>query len=82
MDAYYSTTSNIKRQKCLDACRTCALLWLRKGGNQLTQKLLKVAIENQRWDVAAHALVLGMVKAKIDANEKKKRSSPRKSKRP
>ena len=48
----------------------------------MAEKLLKAAIENQRWDVAAHALVLGMVKTKIDGNERKKRGSPRKSKRP
>ena len=39
-------------------------------------RLLKVAIENQRWDVAAHALIIGIVKAKQDmiSNGKKKRS--------
>jgi hypothetical protein len=45
-------------------------------------KLLKVAIENQRWDVAAHALVIGMVKAKqataqMTSNAKKKPSKTR-----
>ncbi len=45
-------------------------------------KLLKVAIENQRWDVAAHALVIGMVKAKQNtaqttSNAKKKPSKAR-----
>ncbi len=40
-------------------------------------KLLKTAIENQRWDVAAHALVIGMVQAKQkgDSNGKKRRST-------
>ncbi len=42
-------------------------------------KLLKAAIENQRWDVAAHALVIGMVKAKRreNSNGKKRRSVSR-----
>jgi hypothetical protein len=43
-------------------------------------KLLKVAIENQRWDLAAHVLVLAMVQTKVNGGQKK-RSSPRKSKR-
>lgn len=42
-------------------------------------KLLKAAIENQRWDAAAHVLVIGMVKAKRGENcdGKKKRSTSR-----
>lgn len=47
-------------------------------------KLLKVAIENQRWDVAAHALVIGMVKAKQNTTQKsngKKKPSKARSKR-
>ena len=45
-------------------------------------KLLKAAIENQRWDVAAHALVLGMVKAKRKENgDGKKRRSVSRPKR-
>ena len=40
-------------------------------------KLLKAAIENQRWDIAAHALVVGMVQAKRKegGNDKKRRSA-------
>ena len=45
-------------------------------------KLLKAAIENQRWDVAAHALVIGMVKAKRRENgDGKKRRSVSRPKR-
>ena len=33
-------------------------------------KLLKIAIENQRWDIAAHALVWGLVK--VEEKEKEK----------
>ena len=45
-------------------------------------KVLKAAIENQRWDVAAHALVIGMLKAKQStaqtaSNDKKKPSKAR-----
>ena len=36
-------------------------------------KVLKAAIENQRWEVAAHALVLGMVKVKREDGKKKTR---------
>ena len=43
-------------------------------------KLLKTAIENRRWDIAAHALVVGMVQAKQkeSGNERKKRSARKK----
>jgi len=41
-------------------------------------KLLKAAIENQRWEVAAHALVLGMVKAKQEEKNGKKKQGRRK----
>lgn len=44
------------------------------------QKLLKYAIENQRWDVVAHALVLGMVIQKVNDGQKKRRPT-RQSKR-
>jgi len=45
-------------------------------------KVLKAAIENQRWDVAAHVLVIGMLKAKQGtaqktSNDKKKPSKAR-----
>jgi len=36
-------------------------------------KVLKHALETQNYDLAAHALVYGMVKAKIDQNGKKRR---------
>jgi|GEM_PF-1963437 len=47
-------------------------------------KVLRVAIESQQYDLAAHALVFGMVKAKVQENQKngKKGSTPRESKRP
>jgi hypothetical protein len=45
-------------------------------------KLLKVAIENQRWDVAAHALVVGMIKAKRgEKNNGKKKQAVNQRKR-
>ncbi len=37
-------------------------------------KLLKVAIENRHWDLAAHALVLVAVRTRIKENNGKKRS--------
>ena len=44
-------------------------------------KVLKTAIENQRWDIAAHALVVGMVQAKQKEDKSvKKRRSTRKPK--
>jgi len=47
-------------------------------------KILRVALESQRYDLAAHAIVFGMVKAKVQENQKngKKGSTPRESKRP
>ena len=36
-------------------------------------KLLKYALENQHYDLAAHVLVYGLVKAKIKENGKKRR---------
>ena len=36
-------------------------------------KLLKYALENNRMDLAAHVLVYGLVKAKIEENGKKRR---------
>jgi hypothetical protein len=36
-------------------------------------KLLKYALQNQHYDLAAHALVYGLVKAKIKENGKKRR---------
>ena len=48
-------------------------------------KVLKAAIENQRWDVAAHALVIGMLRAKQStaktASNGKKKPSKARSKR-
>ena len=43
-------------------------------------KLLKAAIENRRWDIAAHALVVGMVRVKQEEQKEgsdggKKRST-------
>jgi len=51
---------------------------------EVLMKLLKVAIENQRWDVAAHALVISMVKAKQNTTQTsngKRKPSRAKSKR-
>jgi len=47
-------------------------------------KVLRVALESQDYDLAAHAIVYGMVKAKVQENNKngKKGSTPRESKRP
>jgi len=42
--------------------------------------LLKVALSNQNYDLAAHALVYGMVKVKAEQNDKKRRTT-RKPKR-
>ncbi len=36
-------------------------------------KILKYALENQHYDLAAHVLVYGLVKAKIKENGKKRR---------
>jgi len=35
--------------------------------------LLQVALSNQNYDLAAHALVYGMVKVKVEENDKKRR---------
>ena len=35
-------------------------------------KLLKYALDNQRYDLAAHVLVYGLIKAKIKENGKKR----------
>jgi len=45
-------------------------------------KLLAVAVHNQRWDVAAHALVLAAVKTQINETreEQKKKRTARQSK--
>ena len=37
-------------------------------------KLLRAAIENQRWDLAAHALVLAAIQTKVKERNGKKRS--------
>lgn len=42
-------------------------------------KLLPTAIADQRWDIAAHVLVIGLVKAQQKENGKKR--ATRKSKR-
>jgi hypothetical protein len=44
-------------------------------------QLLKYALDNQRYDLAAHVLVYGLVKAKIEENGKKRRPK-RQPKRP
>ena len=43
-------------------------------------KLLKYALQNQRYDLAAHVLVYGLIKAKVEENGKKRRPK-RQSKR-
>ncbi|MBE9501748.1 MAG: hypothetical protein IMY87_04900 [Chloroflexi bacterium] len=43
-------------------------------------KVLKYALETQKYSLAAHALVYGLVKAKIEENGKKRRPQ-RQSKR-
>ncbi len=47
-------------------------------------KVLHVALKKQDYDLAAHAIVYGMVKAKVQENQKngKKRSPRGQSKRP
>jgi hypothetical protein len=47
-------------------------------------KLLRVALESQQYDLAAHAIVYGMVKAKAEEQQRngKKRSPARQPKRP
>ncbi len=42
-------------------------------------KLLKYALDNHQYELAAHALVYGMLKAKIEQNSRKKKNQ-RKSK--
>jgi hypothetical protein len=36
-------------------------------------KLLKYALDNKHYDLAAHALVYGLIKAKIEENGEKRR---------
>jgi hypothetical protein len=36
-------------------------------------KLLKYALDNQRYDLAAHILVYAMLKVKVEENGKKRR---------
>ena len=43
-------------------------------------KLLKYALENRHYSLAAHVLVYGLIKAKIEENGKKRRPK-RQSKR-
>jgi hypothetical protein len=47
-------------------------------------KVLHVALEKQDYNLAAHAIVYGLVKAKVEETQKngKKRSPTRQSKRP
>ncbi len=47
-------------------------------------KILHVALANQDFTLAAHAIVYGMVKVKVQESQKngKKGSPPRESKRP
>ena len=44
-------------------------------------KLLKYALDKQHYDLAAHVLVYGLIKAKIEENGKKRRPK-RQPKRP
>ena len=37
-------------------------------------KLLKAALEQQNYDLAAYALVYGLIKTKLDDNGKKRRT--------
>ena len=43
-------------------------------------KLLKYALDNKHYDLAAHALVYGLIKVKVEENGKKRRPK-RQSKR-
>lgn len=46
-------------------------------------KVLQVALAKQDYNLAAHAIVYGLVKAKVKENHNgKKGSTPRESKRP
>ena len=36
-------------------------------------KLLKYALDNKHYDLAAHVLVYGLIKAKVEENGKKRR---------
>ena len=40
-------------------------------------KLLKVALEQQNYNLAAHVLVYGLVKTKVEQNGKKKQRRPK-----
>jgi hypothetical protein len=33
-------------------------------------RLLRLAIETQKWDLAAHVLILGTIKARLSDNDK------------
>ena len=53
-----------------------------EGGDGMTDKLglLKVALEKQNYDLAAHVLVYGMVKSRVDASNGGKRRKRRRPK--
>ena len=44
--------------------------------------LLKVALSNQNYDLAAHALVYGMVKAKVEESKQKNGQKRRSKEQP
>ena len=75
MDAItFNNIKNLKVTTKYDATGMPFTTWIcytsRKGGLTMSKKkLLKIAIENQRWDLAAHALVLGAVRAQIEIEE-------------
>ncbi|MBC8511367.1 MAG: hypothetical protein H8D32_00105 [Dehalococcoidia bacterium] len=45
--------------------------------NRKTMKLLKLPLQTQRYDVAAHALVYGLVKAKTDGKTRSPQRQPK-----
>ena len=43
-------------------------------------RLLRLAIETQRWELAAHVLILGTIKARQKGNGKPKKKQPQNKK--
>ena len=67
--------------------RTYVLVYrLRKSRGSENMRLLRLAIETQKWDLAAHVLILGTIKARQKENgepgskDRKKRPSGQRKK--
>jgi hypothetical protein len=64
-------SQNPVRHFLLDISRTYVLLYrLRKSRGSENMRLLRLAIETQKWELAAHVLILGAIKARQSENDK------------